>query len=238
MKRTLVDRVANIDTDNVATIRNWLGHAVDLVDDIDQTYDLLATALKDPGGHDHAKILVASVARKHLTLGMMSLLRAYSSPMARETRAAVEAAGIAYAIQNNPTIFAAFKEDGSQAAREKARRALTTPNLFPDTVPEMQHLKRFYRLASTMSHTNRISMFQHITRVGDEVAEFTYQEIKDPKEATKYYLWMCRAHLRIMNATKVIFGNGFNFDEFLSQARYVRGRVDRFLQSYQGELLN
>lgn len=115
--------VNTMDVVNFDGISRQLGSAALLPDDVEKLYVMHYEAITPHLTTTEARTAGALfvLCRKHLVLGTLSLFRLYSAQTFRETRAAVEAAGIAHAIQTDPNSFKVLSEDdGSEQARKLA----------------------------------------------------------------------------------------------------------------------
>lgn len=227
------------DAYNFEHVREFLGHSASLPGDVASVYELLRTT----NGPDHLPTSEARIAnalfqlcRKHLTLGAMALFRVYSAQMFRETRAAVEAAGIAYAIQTRPDDFKIFQENGTPEARRRARKRFTSAVLFPTDIPELASLRTYYNNASDLSHTNRITFVRHFSR-GEAAnqAVFYYQDIRktDGDQIPHFLYWLCSAHVKILRSADLIFPACANSEAFQRERRYATEKLVRFHQQHK-----
>jgi hypothetical protein len=179
---------------------------------------------------------------KHLVVGVTSLFRLYSASAWRETRAAVEAAGMAHAIQTNASHFKVFSEDdGSEPTRKLARTTFRSDVIFPKDIPVLKVLKDFYDVASQLSHTNSITFVQHLNNNATPgQQEFAFQDI--PRDTIagqlpKLLFWTCRAHLAILTASDVVFdGLPADLESFNRERTCVFERLDRFNEKHDNGL--
>jgi hypothetical protein len=206
--------VEGMDRDNFSGISRECAEAVRFADGVHGLYVMHSDAI-DPYlvtvQHKAAAALFI-VCRKHLVLGALSLMRLYSAQMYRESRAAVEAAGVARLIVNDMAAFRIFSsDDGTPAAAKKARETFKTKILFPQTVPILKTLYDHYDLASRLSHTSGLTFLRHIvTNPEPGSALFTYQDIhKDhlKRDVVQHFLWLCMAHLSILISADDTFGS-------------------------------
>jgi hypothetical protein len=177
-----------------------------------------------------------AACRKHLLLGTVALFRLYSAQMFRETRAAVEAAGLARAIQTDPENLRIFKaNDGrNSAARKEARSTFTSSTLFPDTIPTFKSLKVFYADASELSHSTFLTFVRHLGET-DQPGQFRFscQDLVDkervPRDLPTFLFWLCLAHIAILTAADAVFAEvPADFEFFKSERNVVFERVRRF----------
>jgi hypothetical protein len=225
------------DAHNFEGSRRSLGHMAALPEDVAKLYTIhheAALPMLTPGPAPYAFGLYAA-CRKHLVLGAVSLFRLYSAQMARETRAAVEAAGIAYAIQTDPESFRVFKADDGrdEGARKNARRHFTSNRLFPSQVPKLESLKTFYDLNSNLSHTNWLTFVRQVdTTATPGQFGYSYQDLKKdrlPRDLPKFLVWLCMAHVAILLAADDVFANlAVDAGPFQSEREYVFEKLRRF----------
>lgn len=203
-----------MDRDNFDGIAKDCAQVAQFADQVHQLYVLHSDAI-DPhliAVQHKAAAALFIVCRKHLVLGALSLMRLYSAQMYRESRAAVEAAGIARLIVNDMAAFRIFSsDDGTQAATKKARDTFKTKVLFPNSVPILKTLYDHYDIASRLSHTSGLTFLRHIvTNPEPGSALFTYQDIhKDhlKRDVVQHFLWLCMAHLSILISADDTFGS-------------------------------
>jgi hypothetical protein len=212
-----------------------IGAAAALPDDLVRLYGLhysaIATQLPDYPAQIAGTLYVA--CRKHLVLGITSLFRRYSSQAFRETRTAVEAAGIANAIRLSDESFRIFREDRDEDSRKAARKRFIPARLF---VGELARLKEYYDKASELSHTNRRTFGPHLN-LGE--GTFCYQDLRDadiPKLATNYLIWICVAHMTILEMADFIFSDaqGDLVVKFKRERRYLGEKIYRFNLQNEG----
>jgi hypothetical protein len=223
------------DAHNFEGSRQFLGHMADLPEDVAKLYTIHREAIlpgvtAGPVGYAFG---LYTACRKHLVLGSVSLFRLYSAQTFRETRAAIEAAGLAYAIQTDPESHRIFKADDGRdkEARKTARKYFTSSRLFPPDVPKLASLKILYDLNSTFSHTNWLTFIRHV----DENAtpgqfEFLYQDIKNhrlPRDLPRFLIGLCYAHVAILTAADVVFPFA-HLEGFKKERMYVFEKLQRF----------
>ena len=223
------------DARNFEAVYASVGAAAVLPDDVAGLYKMhyivIAPRLPDPQAQFAGALYVD--CRKHLVLGAISLFRRHSAQAFRETRAAVEAAGIAHAIRMDPENFRIFKDDkGSEESRRAAQNRFTSRRLFPPEIPELASLKRCYDKASELSHSNRRTLLPHLNL---SQGIFSYQDIRQediPLLVTNYLLWLCFAHLAILEAADVVFKdvNG-DLEKFRNKLKHVGEKVAQFARS-------
>jgi hypothetical protein len=240
-KDSRIVQVNSHDANNFEAAKRQLGYATLLPDDVLKLYELqenLFDSARSPGPAQMASGLY-TLCSKHLILGTLALLRLHSGQACRETRAAVESAGIAYVIQKNPEMYEIFlNDDGSdEAARKRARNAFKTSVIFPANEPLIHQLLPFYDEASHLSHTNHMTFLQHVSsrKAGSQKVTFNYQDISPDSVQSMLptmLFWLCLAHLFILQATNVVF-KGLrkpDVDRFNKECRLVCDRIRRFNQ--------
>jgi len=235
MKESIVRVLNDADTHNIEVSFTVLGQMADLPDQIDALYGALNEALKPLMNTEAAQCagLLYASARTHLATGAIALYRLHASQMSRETRSAVEAAGIARLIQSDKESFEIFLADwDDEQARRAAKNRFTSARLFPKTEADMAPLGEFYAANSDLSHTNRFTLFEHVSLEEDSGnARFSTQDIKhDPGELKKRLSWMCMAHLGVIVAAQGTFKTA-DFSKIIPEGRYLWGRVQRLAES-------
>jgi len=164
--------------------------------------------------------------------------------MFRETRAAVEAAGIARAIQIDTRNFKAFSEDdGSEAASKLARSTFTSKLLFPFSISHFKLLFDFYDTASRLSHTNGLTFSRHLGRNAiSGKTTFNYQDIQKDnfeRDLPHHLLWLCLAHIAILISVDVTFsGVTADLGKFNQARADVYQRVGRFKAAHESRFPN
>lgn len=197
----------------------------DLVGLYETQYAAIANQLPDYAAEVAGALYVA--CREHLILGVTSLLRCYSSQAFREVRAAVEAAGIANAIRKNEESFRIFREDRDEASRKAARKRFKPASLF---VGDLARLQNYYEKASELSHTNRRTFGPHVNFAEKT---FYYQDLRDhdiPRLAINYLIWICAAHLTILEIADFVFpdAQGELVEKFRAERQYLGEKICRF----------
>jgi hypothetical protein len=175
-----------MDRANFDGLTKELGPAASLPDYVHRLY-VLHSATVDPHlvtPQQRTAGALFIVCRKHLVLGTLALLRLYSAQMYRESRAAVEAAGIARLIVTDMEAFRIFSsDDGSAAAAKGARTVFKSKNLFPKADKILDVLYGHYDLASRLSHTSGLTFLRHLVAgSGTGQMTFTYQDIHKESE--------------------------------------------------------
>jgi len=119
------------DEQNRKAVYESVGAAAALPDDLDELYALQYAAIDLQTYSAQVAGALYVACRKHLVLATTSLFRRYSSQAFRETRAAVETAGIAHAIRQDTECLQIFVDDqGSGASRAAARNRLKPGMIF------------------------------------------------------------------------------------------------------------
>lgn len=245
-KNSAIAHANEIDNANFQSITRDLGAMALLPDDVERLYalhhDAIARHLTTVAARTAGALFV--LCRKHLVLGATALFRLYSAQMYRESRAAVEAAGIARLIQIDSEALRVFgTDDGSEAARKLARSTFAPKRLFPDSVPEVHVLSEFYDTASRLSHTSGLTFVRHLSQpstTGD--IAFAYQDILADninRELPIHVLWLCQAHMLILVAADNIFTDvKANLEDFKRERSAVFQRLVRFNAVREGAASN
>lgn len=236
MNTSPITRQFDVDEQNRKSVSASLGAVIALPDDVAGLYEMHHNTIANQLPDAPAEVAAALYAscRKHLVLGIAALLRCYASQAFRETRAAVEAAGMAGAIRREPENFRIFSEDRDEESRKRARKRFSSGNLFVD---ELTRLKKYYDKSSELSHTNRRTFLPHISR-SDRT--FSYQDLRQqdiPKLATNYLLWICATHLTILEVADAVFSEvqGGLVMKFRQERRDLGERLSRFDLQNQGD---
>jgi hypothetical protein len=229
-----IDVVNDQDIHNFVQTRKLLRHSIQLPEDLVKGYEILNACNGDlPTPALRTANALFILCRQHLTVGTISLLRLYGGQMFKETRSAVEAAGLAYLIQQSEEDFQAFREDSGPAERRRARKRFTSARLFPDTIPQMVALKQTYDRASSLSHTNRMTFIRHIHTEG---GKFYYQDIQQAEAARipSFLYWLCNVHLAILSAAEIVFPHlAGDYPRFKKEKRYIEEKLWRFHDQYR-----
>jgi hypothetical protein len=231
--------LAQFETDekNRTVVYKRVGAAVNLPDDVAELYEVqriaMATQLPDAAAEIAAALFVT--CRKHLILGMTALFRCFSSQAFRETRGAIEAAGIAGLIRQSEEAFRLFREDNDAVSRKAARKYFTSGNMF---VGELAGLKKLYDDASERSHTNRRSLVRNIRL---PQAGFSFQDIRNediPHLFKNHLIWICGAHIKILEAADTVFpeGKGELIDKFLKERQRIGEKIWRFMEGNKEDM--
>ncbi|NDJ12303.1 MAG: hypothetical protein EBY17_14085 [Acidobacteriia bacterium] len=243
---SVIATVNAFDAHNFDQLKEHLNSSALLPDDVVNLYTIhheaISPLLNTSRARNAAALFV--LCQKHLVLGTISLFRLYSAQMFRETRAAVEAAGIAHLIQTDAKSFEVFsQDDGSEAARKLARKTFTSRALYPSSIPQLALLSDFYDTASMLSHTSGITFVRHLS-AGQTVGQmkFGYQDIQREnisRELPKQMFWLCNAHLAILMAADVVFaGLDVDLSKFRQKRKDIFERVQRFNAAHDQSLLN
>jgi hypothetical protein len=147
-----IDVLNEQDSKNYASIRRVFPNDTRLADDVLAAYDYCAEALQphlETLADRIANALLTGICRHHLIRGATALFRVHAAQMFRETRSAVETAGIAYVVRRDPAMLNTFLEDdGREEQRRAAKNAFRPGNIFPKTEEVMRSLRSQYDLAS------------------------------------------------------------------------------------------
>ncbi len=235
-KDSVICTIERADHENYQKVIDFLGYAALIPDDIDRLYakhtEGISPLLQTPAARSAAGLYV--LCRKHLVLGTLSLFRLHSTQCSRETRGAVEAAGIAHAINTNPQMFAFFEQDdGSPAARKRTKKAFNSGSIFPPDKPVMSELKGFFDTASLLSHTNVHTYGRHVAATPTPgVGNFSFQDIPRSnieRDLPTFMFWMCLAHLAILKVADSVFPDITpSLEKFASDRATVFERFCRF----------
>ncbi len=242
-KNSAIAAVNQLDKANFDNISNGLGAMALLPDDVEKLYVQHQTVI---GRHlisaeARAAGALFVLCRKHLALGTTSLFRLYSAQMYRESRSAVEGAGIARLIQIDADAYKVFiDDDGSENARKKTRKAFSPAALFPKDVPSMQVLSDFYDTASRLSHTSGLTFLRHISKeTPTSEVGFSYQDIARenlPRELPIHLLTLCQTHLAILTAADIIFSDiEVDLEAFRKERADIFGRIMRFHATHKAQ---
>lgn len=241
-KDSAISAVNELDKANFENVSKGFGALGLLPDDVEKLYvqfhDAIGPHLLTPEARTAGALFV--LCRKHLALGALSLFRLYSAQMYRESRAAVEAAGIARLIQVDPAAFKVFSEDdGSETARRNARKTFAPAALFPKDKPQMHILADFYDTASRLSHTSGLTFVRHLTQPSGGTARFSYQDIavnNVPHELPMHLLTLCQTHITILMAADSILADiKADLESFWQERAVVFGRMVRFFEIYRNK---
>jgi hypothetical protein len=227
------------DERNRKTAYASVGAAAALPDDVVALYAMQYKALRAHLPDQPAQIagILYVSCCKHFSLGVTSLFRRYASLAFRETRTAVEAAGIAYAIRQDPETFRIFREDrGRGESRKAARNRFKPAKLFTG---KLEPLRAAYDRASELSHTNRRTFSPHLN-LKENSFSYAYQDVsqKDiPKLLINYLLWICKTHLEILESADFVFTDVENekTEKFKAERTYVAQRIVRFSLQNEGK---
>ncbi len=240
-KDSAISALNELDKANFDSASNGFRALALLPDDVEklyvQHYATIGPHLVTPEARTAGALFV--LCRKHLALGATSLFRLYSAQMYRESRAAVEAAGIARLIQTDPAALKVFADDdGSETARRKARKTFAPGVLFPKDNPQMHLLSDFYDTASRLSHTSGLTFVRHLTQTATAgTASFSYQDItfnNIPREFPMHLLTLCQTHLGILVAADGIFVDiKANVEPFRKERAAVFERMVRFFEVHK-----
>lgn len=234
------------DEQNYRLVREGIGDAAYFPDAVLGIYagqhELLAQHLKS-NQEKHAGALLFGLCVKHLVTGANNLFRGQAGVMYRETRGAVETAGLAYRVLNDTKTFEVYLAD--QEHDKKARQAFKdqtrSKQLFPDTAPDIvQKLGEHYNHASQKAHTNRMNFLRNIAyskeRGTSEMSlnDFTPQNLI-PMLPLELF-WMCHVHLDILlTSCLAIFRHvPVNFGEIINTQNEIQERLGAFVEQFGG----
>jgi hypothetical protein len=240
-KSSAISALNELDKVNFDGISKGLGALALLPDDVEKLYVQHYAAISEHLVAVEARSAGALfvLCRKHLALGTTSLFRLYSAQMYRESRSAVEAAGIARLIQADPVAWEVFRDDdGSEAARKKARKTFSPGVLFPKDNTQMQLLSDFYDTASRLSHTSGLTFVRHLSQATPSGGvSFSYQDIVATKVALElpmHVLTLCQTHLTILIAADIIFPDvKADLEPFRKERAVVFQRMLRFYTAHK-----
>jgi hypothetical protein len=238
---SLIARIYDQDASNFEKAKSRLGFATLLPDDILKLYTLLHETAK-PFLHTGVAETAAGLyvlCSKHLVLGTLALLRLHSTQAFRETRAAVECAGIAYVIQKDPEKYKVFVNDDGERpeARKVAKRTFRTDIIFPDHEPLVRQLRFHYESASHLSHTNAMTFRQHLSRgkTDSPLVLFNFQDINSEtvdRVLPEMLILICMAHLDVLSASAAVFPEMRKNESFQGEWQQVLERVGRFREQF------
>ena len=156
------------DEQNYRLVREGIGDAAYFPDAVLGIYagqhELLVQHLQS-NQEKHAGALLFGLCVKHLVTGANNLFRGQAGVMYRETRGAVETAGLAYRVLNDTKAFEVYLADHEhdKTARQAFREQTRSKQLFPNTAPAIvQKLGEHYNHASQKAHTNRMNFLRNI----------------------------------------------------------------------------
>jgi hypothetical protein len=211
----IIDQLAALhahDETNYSGISSALPEEHALVNELSAVYDacveMLRPALKD-NAHFVAFNLICGMARKHLLLGALSLFRAHSIQMFRETRAAVEAGGIAFcAMKHKDMLKILIADVGTSETREAVRNTFTQKRIFPKNKRVFRRLNDDYDYCSWRAHTNMAGLASHLTKEGGNRFNITIQDIQ-PEQAgiliPLFLISLCFSHFHILTSVDETF---------------------------------
>lgn len=232
-----VDGLNVQDLHNYSESKKLLGPSSALADDLLKAYaihDKALTPALRTRAQKIAAVLMHGLCQTHLVVGATCLFRLHTASAFRETRAALEVAGIAYAIQHNPGSLEIFLADeGEDAnARRAAQKTFKPENIFPYSHPLLKVLGNSYKLASQLSHTNSLTLRRHFGEQKPDRVMFHHQDV-DPKEAPvhlpKLFFWLCMSHLSILSLLDTVFDDAhYDLTAFRREREYVLDKFCRF----------
>jgi hypothetical protein len=183
-----------------------------LINELASVYDscveALRPALKDDA-HFVAFNFICGLGRKHLLLGAMSLFRAHSMQMFRETRAAMEAAGMAFCAMKHKDMLKILLDDvGTPETREAVMKTFTQKRIFRKEKRVFRRLDNDYDYCSWRTHTNMAGFASHLTKEGGNRFNITTQDIQTEQAGTSIPLFLislCLSHFHILTSVDETF---------------------------------
>ncbi|MFZ0589610.1 MAG: hypothetical protein WAM39_03955 [Bryobacteraceae bacterium] len=242
-----LDELRAQDEHNYKEIRKAFENETLIADDVVRAYDLYRKAVEPHLANERMRVasaIVGGICGQHLIRGALSLFRLHSAQMFRETRSAVEAAGIAHAIQHDEKKLQIFLQDeGRPEQRRKARSTFRPRIIFPDDQPLLKILNDHYEVASLRSHTNVLNFVLHLSK-SDEPGRLHIhaQDIprkRLPQDFPLLLFWLCQAHVSILCCVEIIFPglpSTKQMSDFFHEHRYIFEKVQRFNQNHQSQL--
>ncbi len=234
-----IDVLNDQDLHNYAEVRRNFRHETCLADDVLIAYNLCAEALQphlQTQADRIASALLVGICRNHLVLGATALFRIHAAQMFRETRSAVESAGIAYVVRRDSAMLQIFLEDdGRPIQREAAKKAFRRGKIFPQTEPVLAVLGDEYDLASYRAHTNILSFVSHLAKT--RMPGLTQVSIQDiakghiPQFVPLHIFWLAHAHIAILLSALATFPDLPSAPEvtkFKKELEYVNSKIARF----------
>jgi hypothetical protein len=233
-----VRQIHEMDNKNFEKTAEHLEYAALLPDDLHGEYNRLRLFIEDKlrtaRPQDRLASMLYAFCQKHLVVATTSLLRGYLSSSARETRAALETAGIAHYILKDGEAYSIFLEYSDGKKGEKAyRNKFGASNILSPDDPDVKDLRRQYDVASTLSHLNPRTVIQHLSPTGrpDQYAVCT-QDLR-PEELGTVLMWTCQVHWKILHLGQSTFKNLADFTEFKLKLNQVGERIIRFGKQQQ-----
>ena len=238
-----LDELRQTDENNYALWRKTYENECRIIDDLVACYDTYSKALRSLAispSQELARAIICGVCRKHLVLGAVALLRRHGAMMHRETRSAVEAAGIAHAIQGSREMLEIFLEDDTKSDHQKlkkktAKYIFKPETIFPHDIPCLKKLDEFYRTASARSHNNVTSFALSVAKGIKGKTYIATQDIHSERHFLVYCLWLCFAHIAILETGDIIFPNSPDLYKFKCDRQYIAQKVVRFQQKHKAQ---
>lgn len=244
-EHSALNELRSMDERNVSALLQNFSNECRIIDDLAACYVLYSQILEPLVQTDSQRLaqgFICGICRKHLLLGSLSLLRRHAAMMYRETRSALEAAGISHAIQLDPEKLKVLLEDEPLASREQERllkqqkRKLSKhifkpEHIFPDEIPQMKDLDDRYRTASALGHTNMGSFVVHLAKNASGGATITTQDIQDANvrsDFLRHFNWMLISHIKILELGDLIFPAAQALDVFKKERQYIVEKMARF----------
>jgi hypothetical protein len=235
-KESPISKLNRDDFEHFERLADFLGALGRLPDDLHMLYHKLHATLQPSLAVARRQDRVAGVlytfCHKHLALATVMTLRMYMTPAARETRAAVECAGIARKICEDEHAFEVFRNGQAETkAANVFKQTFSSGNMFPQQDHLLRPLKKFYADASRFSHLNPTTLLQHLNPgVTADQMNVRFQDLRD-KEVGWFVIWTCHAHIAILYlATRTFFAVGADLRKFAEELEAVSERLSRFGQ--------
>jgi hypothetical protein len=223
-----IDDLKTKDDENYAQISIIFKTEIDLINDLVDLYELCGIALKPHLKDVGARIagaLVFGMGRNHLVRGTLSLSRAHAAPMFRETRSAVEAAGMACCVMKHDDMRDVLLADvGTRETRAAMKKTFTQKRIFPKEKKVFRQLRSDYDYCSWRAHTNMASFMTHIGRTDEGQAALQVQDIRSGTatgEVALYFMHLLLSHLHILTSVDESFDH-FDVTEKLEEFMAAR----------------
>ncbi len=241
-----ISAINDNDEKNYKLVREGIGDAAYFPDAVLGVYagqhELLVRLLQTDQ-EKHAGALLFGLCIKHLVTGANNLFRGHAGVMYRETRGAIEAAGLAHRLLNDKRTFDTYLADQEydEVARQAFKDQTRRNQLFPQNAPKIiQKLGEHYDYASKKAHTNRMNFLRNVAySEAKGLSEMNLRDFAQENIIPKLPLelgWMCGVHLDILLAScLVIFKHpSVDFSEIIDIQNEVWKRLAAFLVQYGG----
>lgn len=240
---TKLDSLRQADEANFTFLANRFSNEIRIIEDLSVCYDKLAEGfsgdyIRSPA-QDIAGLIVCGHCGSRLIVATACLMRRYASSMYRETRSAIEGAGISHAIQESREMLDIYMEDEKyKGQRKKAPRHVFKPEtIFPNNIPALKQLGDEYNLASARGHMNITTVAFHLARSQKPAhTRMNAQDIQDnhlDHHFILHLLWLGFAHLDIFNVVDLIFPDHPLSAEIKRERDYIGGKLARFNQKHK-----